>query len=45
MIKTYIDTVLSLPWNTYTEDNTDIEEARKMLDKTHYGSRRSQERV
>lgn len=45
MIKTYIDTVLSLPWNTYTEDNTDIEKARKMLDKTHYGLEEAKERV
>lgn len=37
MLKTYIDTLLSLPWNKYTEDSKDLENAKSMLDKTHYG--------
>ncbi len=35
--KTYIDTVLSLPWNKKTEDNLDIEHAEKILESDHYG--------
>ena len=37
MIRTYIDTLLSLPFNKYTTDNLDINEASKVLDKSHYG--------
>jgi len=35
--KNYIDTVLSLPWNSVTEDSIDLEWAEKILDKDHYG--------
>lgn len=45
MVKTYIDTVLSLPWNTYTEDNLDLEKAKETLDKTHYGLKDVKERI
>ena len=37
MIRTYIDTLLSLPFNKYTTDNLDINKASKVLDKSHYG--------
>ena len=45
MVKTYIDTVLNLPWNTYTEDNLDLEKAKEALDKTHYGLKDVKERI
>lgn len=35
--KNYIDTVLSLPWNSATEDSIDLDWAEKILDKDHYG--------
>ncbi|GAB4252303.1 MAG: endopeptidase La [Thermoleophilia bacterium] len=36
VIRTYLDWILSLPWNTYTEDNLDIAHAREILDQDHY---------
>lgn len=37
MIRTYIDTLLSLPFNKYTTDNLDINKAKEVLDKSHFG--------
>ena len=37
IIKTYLDWVTQLPWNTKTEDNLDVKEARKVLEREHYG--------
>ena len=37
VVKSYIETLLSLPWNERTEENTDIVHAEKVLDKDHYG--------
>ena len=34
---TYIDWLLSLPWDKYTEENIDIKEVKKSLDRDHYG--------
>lgn len=45
MIKTYIDTMLSLPWNIYTSDNKDLVKAKEMLDRTHYGLEDVKERI
>ncbi|GII22921.1 endopeptidase La [Planosporangium mesophilum] len=36
-IRTWLDTVLELPWNTRTEDNTDLDAARAVLDADHAG--------
>lgn len=36
-IRTWLDTVLELPWNTRTEDNTDLAAAREVLDADHAG--------
>lgn len=33
----YLDVLLSLPWNEYTEDNLDIVHAQEVLNKDHYG--------
>ncbi len=45
IIRTYLDWILSLPWNEYTEDNMDIERAAKILDEEHYGLEKAKERV
>ena len=37
VLKTYLDTVLALPWNIKTEENLDIENAAAILDEDHYG--------
>jgi len=36
-IRTWLDTVLELPWSTRTEDNTDLAAAREVLDDDHAG--------
>lgn len=41
----YLDTLLDLPWNEYTEDNYDIRHAQEVLDKDHYGMEKVKERI
>ena len=36
-IRTWLDTVLDLPWNVTTEDSTDLKAAREVLDADHHG--------
>lgn len=45
VIRGYLDTCLELPWNEKTEECTDIEAARKVLDEDHYGLDKVKERV
>jgi len=45
VIRTYLDTVLELPWGIYTADNYDIIEARKILDRDHYGLDKVKDRI
>lgn len=45
VIRTYLDTCISLPWNKYSEDNLDIQKARKILDAEHYGMDKVKERI
>jgi ATP-dependent Lon protease len=37
VIRTYLDWMVSLPWDTATQDNLDIAHAREVLDEDHYG--------
>ncbi len=45
VIRTYLDWIFDLPWNTETEDNLDIKHARKVLDEDHFGLKKVKERV
>jgi len=44
-IRTWLDTVLDMPWNTRTEDTYDIEGARRVLDADHSGLADVKERI
>lgn len=43
--RTYLETVLSLPWNKTTKDKLDIRTARRVLDRDHYGMQKVKERI
>ncbi len=43
--RTYIETVLELPWNNLSEDNIDINKAEKILNEDHYGLNNVKDRV
>jgi len=45
VIRSYLDTCLSLPWNTRTEETLDVAGARKMLDEDHYGLDKVKKRI
>ena len=45
MIRTYIETVLQLPWGIYTKDNEDLNKVREVLDKSHYGLEKVKTRI
>ena len=45
VIRSYLDTVLELPWNVETEDCLDIEKVSAQLDKDHYGMKKVKERI
>lgn len=45
VIRTYIETILALPWNKLSEEHIDLKEAEKILDEDHYGLEKVKERV
>lgn len=45
VIRNYLDWLLDLPWNVYTEDQMDIKIAEEVLETDHYGLEKVKERI
>ena len=45
VIRTYIETLLELPWNKTSRDNNDLKHAKEILEQDHYGLEQVKERV
>lgn len=45
VIRTYLDTVLELPWGSYSVETADIKLAKKILDEDHYGLAKVKDRI
>ncbi len=45
VIRTYLDTVLELPWGSYSLETADIKLAKKILDEDHYGLTKVKDRI
>lgn len=45
IVRTYLDFILSLPWNEKSVDNRDIKKAKDQLDADHYGLEKVKERI
>ena len=45
VLRGYLDTVLELPWNHRTKERIDVEAARKVLERDHYGLEKVKERI
>ncbi len=45
VIRTYLEWLVELPWNTRTEDNLDISHAREVLDEDHYDLEKVKDRI
>ena len=41
----YLDYLISLPWNRFTEDNLDLKRAERLLESQHYGLKHVKERI
>lgn len=45
VLRTYIETLLELPWNKMSRDNNDISHAEEILNEDHYGLDKVKERI
>ncbi len=45
VIRTYLEWIITLPWNTMTEDNLDLDNARRVLDDDHYDLDKVKDRI
>ncbi len=43
--RAYLDLFIDLPWNEYTKDNFDLDKAKKILDRDHFGLEKVKERI
>lgn len=45
MVRTYLETMVELPWNSSTPDQLDLKRAQKILDEDHYELTQVKERI
>ena len=45
VVRTYVDWFLGLPWNKYNQDNLELANVKKQLDKDHFGLKTVKERI
>lgn len=45
VVRDYLDTCLSMPWNVHTKDSLNLDTAQKVLDRDHYGLKKVKERI
>ncbi|HEY4229227.1 MAG TPA: endopeptidase La [Thermoanaerobaculia bacterium] len=45
VIRTYLETIAELPWNTRTDEKLDVPEAARILDQDHYGLKDVKDRI
>ncbi|MCZ6906886.1 MAG: endopeptidase La [Deltaproteobacteria bacterium] len=45
VVRCYIDWILDLPWNEFTEEKLDIKEAERVLEEDHYGLEKVKQRI
>lgn len=45
VVRNYLDWLLSMPWEIYTEDDLQIDHAEKILNRDHYGLEKPKERI
>ncbi|RLA89796.1 MAG: endopeptidase La [Deltaproteobacteria bacterium] len=45
VIRTYLEWMIELPWSVTTEDNLDLEQARRILDEDHYNLEKVKKRI
>ena len=45
VVRSYLEAVLALPWDTVTKDHADVARAAKVLDHDHYGMKKVKERI
>ena len=45
MVRNYIDWMLGLPWNEFSDESLDLDKAQKVLDEDHWGLEKVKERI
>ncbi|MBQ9839053.1 MAG: endopeptidase La [Oscillospiraceae bacterium] len=45
VLRNYLDTILELPWNKFTKERVDVDAARRILEKDHFGLSKVKERI
>jgi ATP-dependent Lon protease len=45
VIRTYLDWILTVPWSSLTDDNLDLEQARRILDEDHFDLEKVKDRI